>query len=101
MFEILLEKMKLDHFALMGFLQMAGLDSRGDFLVIVNMVGENSPRRARVNFNPSSEITNIIHHVAEQVGNVEMMERLEIRRNDGTGGFVRVFPMEDVPTEFK
>ena len=102
MFEDLLEKMELDRAAVGAFLKMAGLDLSGEFLVVVSMNGEHSPRRAKVRFQPSAETDNIIHHVVQKIGDVGRMERLEIRRADGTEGFVRVLPIaEDVQTEFK
>ena len=102
MFEKLVEMMKLDHAGFGSFLEMAGLASGGEFSVTINMVGENSPRREKLNFKPSPEAASIIHHVVKKIKNVEMMERLEVRRADGTGGFARVFPRpEDRQIEFK
>ena len=78
------------------------LDMSGEFIVIVNMSGEHSPRRERVNFEPSSGATNIIHHVVQKIGDVGRMERLEIRRTDGIEGFSMTFPKpDDKNVEFK
>jgi len=87
-----LEVTGLDDDALRGFLETAGFCSCGNFLVTINMSGEESSRRKHVDFTPTAEMPNIVRYVAGKLdGELKMVERLVIQRNGG-GRLVSTFP---------
>ncbi len=73
-------------------LEMAGLNSNGEFSIVVNVAGEESPRREKVNFKPEPGTENIVQYALKKLaGIMKKIERLEISGNGG-GRFIRKFP---------
>ncbi|MDO8664854.1 MAG: hypothetical protein Q7K44_04940 [Candidatus Liptonbacteria bacterium] len=73
-------------------LEMAGLDTGGEFSVVVNVAGEESPRREKINFKPEPGTDNVVQYALKKLAGItKKIERLEISGSGG-GRFIKRFP---------
>ncbi len=69
-------------------LEKLGFNCAGLFFVVADVSGEKNPRRERVNFSPSAETPTIADYISKKFEEVKLwgrVERLEIRRDGGSG----------------
>lgn len=73
-------------------LEMAEMSSPGEFLVVANVNGEETPRREKVNFKPEPGTENVVQYVLGKLTRIaDRVERLQITGKKGNR-FTCTFP---------